>query len=271
MSLIPHISDLLLFLIGVVVVYIIYRYCPDDTKILIQKIIINYGFYIGAFIFWLYFRKKWGIIADFPQEWPGSMYRVTFYVGFVIIIYFAFKSWLYEFRYNTNQFIGDNIHGSVARTHRCGDWIVEFLGTSGLSDEHWCIPWPWTKRISVYHKSTRLKLGNQRVSIAHFEKVDLFDMPVEIADFLEKDTFAKLCLDELWLGVFSNELLASDPEINEILQKFKKINARSNEDSAMLKGKLTKTKGFVSDTIATADKLRGKDWRGSRRPSQQEE
>ena len=167
-SLIPCLPDWLFFLLCILLAIIIYFYLPTEIKKGVNKILVRFGFYIFLFIVWLFWRTRTTLIYQSPDLWPAYMNRATFWVLFIAFCYFALKSWLYEFRYYTNHFVCDNIHGSCHRFQEIGNpgggennWVVFFLGGAGPSDENFVFPWPWTKKIIVVPKSACQFLGNQ--------------------------------------------------------------------------------------------------------------
>lgn len=261
-NIISFIPDWMLFLIIAVICFIIYYYLPDEIKEPIKKFGKEYGFYVVLLLAWLYFRDKWGLVSD--HAWISEMKYASFLIGFVLILYFATKSWLYEQRYYTNQLICDNISGSVHRFQELGNignknnWVVFFLGTSGSSDERFVIPWPWAKKLVIVPKVSCQFIGNQIFVKTQVAKVDILELPEEVAHFVENDTFGKWCKDELYLGYWSIDIKATDPKYEELEALTKKKDSRINELKAMLEGKLTSTKRFISDTLAMQDKLKGK-------------
>lgn len=261
-SLIPYIPDWLLFSLSAVFLFFVYYYLPEDVKDPIKKGLKSYGIYIVLILFWLYFRNKWGFVSE--HEWIGGMKYATFLIFLVGILYFATKSWLYEQRYYTNQLICDNISGSVHRYQEIGsigsrdNWVVFFLGTSGTSDERFVVPWPWAKKLIVVPKVACEFIGNQIFVRSQVAKADILELPEEVAHFIEHDTFGRWCKDEIYFGLWSIRAKASDPKFEELESTMKKTNSRINELKAMLEGKLTSTKRFISDTLAMQDKLKGK-------------
>lgn len=266
---IAPIPDWLLIFAVLIIVFVIYKYMPEEAKKATGTFLKAYGFYIALFLIWIYFRKKWGRVYEDPNRWPANIYYATFIIGFVLLIYFAAKSWLYEQRYYTNHLVCDNIQGSVHRFQEIVSdnvsFIVFFLGTSGSSDEKFVFPWPWPKKLLVAPKSACQFLGNQIKVMSQVHKIeDVYDLPEDVRQFIEKDTFAKWCMDNIYFGLWDVENRAKDPKFGDIELLVQKQSARLNEQDDMLKGKLTRTKAFVSDTIATANKLTGKSWSARR-------
>ena len=259
--------DSVLFLIGFVIAYAIYYYSPDEIKLSIKKVLMDYGVYICLFVFWLYYKNKWGIVAD-HLFWAEMRYA-TFLFCMVGGIYFGVLTWLYEFRYYTNHFMCNNLHGSCHRFQEKGDWAIFFLGGSGSSDEKFVLPFPFCKKIVVVPKVAVQFLGNQIFALSQVEKVDLLDLPEEVADFIENDTFGRWCKDNIYAGLWDEKITALNPKYNDLESLYKKSNARVNELKKMLQGKLTTVKQFVSDTFAMQDKITGKRWasRGSQQPN----
>lgn len=259
--LIGFIPDWILFVIVLVVALLIYRYFPEDVKRGIKRFLMSFGVWIGLLLCWLYFRGKWGYVYEDPSRWPAGLYYATFIFGFIGLLYFAVKTWLYEHRDATDHFISDNIQGSCARYYERGDWAIFFLGTSGASDDRFVIPWPWMKKIVVVPKVAVQFFGSQILALSQVEKVDIDDLDEDIADFIENHPFARWKKDNIYAGLFDQELRASNPQYEEIQSKLKKQNDRINELKKMLKGKLGATKEFISDTFAMTDKIMRKPWR----------
>lgn len=263
-SLIPFIPDWILFiLIGVVAIFI-YRMLPDDLKGSTKNFLKNYGFYIAIFLLWLYFYNKWGVVADY--SWIGQMKYATFLALLGIMLYVGFKSWLYEQRYFTNHLFCDNMHGSCHRYQEIGNvgtgvnWVVFFVDGSGSSDDRFVFPWPWSKRLFIAPKVACQFVGNQIFIKSQLLKAELIDLPEDVADFIEHDTFGRWCKDNIYFGLWSVELKATDPKFTDIELMLQKSDDRINELKEMLRGKLTTVKGFVSDTMAMQEKLKGKSW-----------
>lgn len=258
MSIFSFMPDWMLFLIGIIVAIVIYYNLPDDLKSSVKKFMRSYGFIIIVGLLWLYYRNQWGIVAD--NEVVGQMKLADFMAIEILLIYFGVKSWLYEQRYYTNHAIANNKHGSVHRIQEIGDYVVIFIGGSGTSDERFVIPWPWVQEIWVVPKVACQYLGNQLLVFSQIELVSHMDIDEEISDFIAKDTFAKWHLDNVWSGLWTERLKATDPKYSELQKMLQKKDNRINELKEMLKGKLTIAKTFISDTLAMTDKIKGKDW-----------
>lgn len=256
--------DWLFFSLSFLVSLIIYYYLPDEAKSSIKKFLSAYGFYIGIFIAWLYFRGRWGLVIDDPERWPADMNYATFIFAFVFGLYQIARLWLYENRYKTTQFICNNLSGSCYRRQDIGDWTIFFLGTSGASDNHFVIPWPLPEKIVVVPKNSWDFLGSQMVSTAQVFKRDeylgVYELPEEVSHFLETDQFARFAKSKVYFGIYSEQLRTEDPEVNWEEGHIIKLNTRINELAKMLGGKMKSVKGFVSDTLSTVDKLRGNKW-----------
>lgn len=266
---IPWLPDYLLFLFVFIVALVIYYYLPDELKSGIRRFVVGYGFYIVLFLLWLYYRNQWGVVADY--EFWGQMKYATFLTALVLGLYLGFKMWLFEFRYYTNQAIANNDHGSCHRYHEIGDWAILFIGGSGTSDEKFVFPWPWVKKIWVVPKVAVQFVGNQIFVRSQIDKVDLFDVPglEEVAEFIGNDPFGRWCKEKIYFGLWDEQVKATNPKYAEIESINKKLNARVNELNTMLKGKLTSTKQFISDTFAMQDKIIGKRWQRREQPREE--
>jgi hypothetical protein len=266
------IPDWLVFVLGFIILLVIYYYLPDDIKTAIKKFLRSYGIYIIFFLIWIYWHSQTGTIAESPEKWPADLNRASFFVGLGLILFVAFRNWLYEFRFYTHQFIGDNIHGSCHRYEAIGNvggkqsknpWVVAFLGGSGLSDESWVMPWPFIKKIAVFPLSTFELRGNQMISHAKFEMVtseELLELDEDVSEFIKNDTFGKWAKDNVWVGYASINKLASDPNYNDLKEELKKKNARITELKLMLTGKMSAVKGFVYDAMGIGKKLKGQEY-----------
>lgn len=276
-NIVPFLPDPIFFLIAIGILGFIYYFLPSDIKDSVKKFLAKSWIYIIGFIFWLYFKGKWGLVSDDPSRWPANMSYASFIIGFLLLLYWGIKSWLYEMRYYTHHFVGDNISGSYTRVQEVGNvaeddsWVVVFLGTSGSSDEKMIFPWPFPQKIAVFPKSTADFLGSQLVAKCQFAKVDILEMPEEVHNFIENDSFARWAKDDLWFGIFSTELNASDPKYQSLFNKIVSENSRKNELTTMLKGKLNIVKNFVTDTMAIQEKFKGKSWRQQPRQQENEE
>ncbi|MDH3352829.1 MAG: hypothetical protein OEL87_00070 [Nanoarchaeota archaeon] len=233
----------------------------DDTKKDVKKFLFEHWIWLLLLGILIYGWKKWGVVAD--HLWVAEMNYALFLVLLLGLMAFGVKAWTYEWRYNTDQFVGDNIHGSCAKYFLIGDWFVGFLGTAGNSDEKLVFPWPWMKKVVVCHKDSIEFKGNQIIAINQFFKQDIYPIPSDVKTFIEGHPIAKHC-DEIYFGYFSQQQLAKYPEYSELQDKYLKSNSRKNELDEMLKGKMSSVKGYVTDAVGTIDKLKGKDWR---RPS----
>jgi len=253
--------DWLLFIIGGIVTIVIYYNLPDELKSSVKKFMRSYGFVIVVGLLWIYYRSQWGIVAD--NETIGQMKLADFMAIEALLIYFGAKSWLYEQRYFTNHAISNNRQGSVHRIQELGDYVVIFIGGSGASDSNFVIPWPWVQEIWVVPKVACQWFGNQLLVASQLEFVSHMDVDEEISDFIKNDTFGRWHLDNVWTGLWTEQLKASNPKYSELYEVMKKKDNRINELKEMLKGKLTIAKTFISDTMAMTDKIKGKEWRRS--------
>lgn len=250
-----------------VVTIFIYYFLPEEMKYGARKIFATYGVYILLFLLWLYFRNKWGIVAE--NETIGQMKLATFMFLLGCLIYFAVVSWLYEFRYYTNHAVANNRHGSCHRYQEVGDWIILFIGGSGSSDQHFVIPWPYVKEIWVVPRVSVQFLGNQIFVLTQLEKVETLDLPEEeLENAIVFDVFGKWAKHEVYFGIAPEKIKAIYPQYHDLQSLLMKQGARINELKNMLKGKLNTTKTFVSDTLGMTDKFRGKSWKSSAPPEE---
>jgi len=266
--------DPLFFLIVGGLSLIIYFYLPEDMRKSIKNFLKNFGFYIFLALCYFYFKDKWGMVRD--NEWPGGISQASFVIGFILLMYWGVKSWMYEQRYYTNHLISDNVSGSCHRYQEIEatdgmTWIAFFLGTSGSSDEKFVFPWPWSKKVLFAPKICCEFLGNQILVKAQTPKVDVLDLDENLSFFVENDTFGRWCLEDLYCGIAPVSVKLEFPEYRTLENVIKKQNNRINELAKMLKGKLTDTKGFISDTMAMTNKLQGKDSFRRNQPTQRPE
>lgn len=267
-SLIPCIPDWLLLIFVGLVFILVYRVLDEQTRASVNKFLRNYGFWIVLGIIWIYWRMRTGTIYESPEKWPATLNRADFFIGLAALLYWGVKSWLFEFRYYTNHFICDNIQGSCHRWHRIANvggtgnsYIVLLLGGSGISDEKFCIPWPWIHKIVIVPESSVQFIGNQIVSFTQAEKVNILDLDEEIYNFIQADTFTRWAKDEIYFGLWNIEAKMQNPELTQIQQNIEKKNATINKYKEMLNGNLSTFKQFVSDTMGITKKLKGDDWR----------
>lgn len=252
-----------IILIALVAALLIYKYLlPDDLKPKIKAFLSKYGFVIIIVILWLYYRKRWGFIYEDPSRWPANMYYATFLAALLIGIYVVVMLEMYRERYHTYGFISNNVCGSCSRRLDIGKFTVFFIGTSGRSDDHIVLPFPIPQKIVVVPKVSWDFVGSHIVAMSQVFKRDLSDIPPAVRHFLETDTFAKLAKDEIYYGLWTEKMRAVNPKVNEIEATNTKLNERIAVQEKMLKGKLSETKIFVSDTMATIDKIKGKSWLG---------
>lgn len=268
MAIISFLPDWLVLIFFGVILYVIYYNLPEETKSGVKKFLMEYGVYVVIFLIWLYWKSQTGSIYESPDKWPANVNRATFFCGLGVLVFILVKSWLYEFRYYTHHFTADNISGSCHRYHEIGNvgepennWAVFFLGGSGTSDERFVFPWPWIKKVVVVPKCSVQFLGNQIIAFSQVDKVDINDLPEDVRDFIENDNFGRWVKDKIYFGLWDVQKKARSPKYVKIESELKKANHRINELADMLKGKLSRTKAFISDTLAMTDKVRGKDWR----------
>lgn len=263
---IPWVSDWVLFLFIAIIAIIVYSYLPSEIKQTTKEFLKKYGIYIAIFLAWLYFRNKWGFVYEFPEKWPADMRRATFFAVFALMLFQLAKWLMYEQRYYTRAFVSNGVSGSCNRFQEVGDWIVFFIGTTGSSTEKLVIPFPIPQKIVVAPRVAVDYLGEPIVCKSLVSKVDVTDLPEEVRDFIEKDTFGRIAKENVWFGIWDQEIRTSNPRYDEIELLLKKYNSRVNELSDMLKGKLKTVKGYVSDTLAMTDKLKGKSWKSRASP-----
>ena len=238
-----------------------------ELKSMLNNVLKKVGLWVVLLIIWLYWRSKSLSIGDTPNKFPATLNMADFYVSLGVILFLWGASWLYKERYFTNHFICDNISGSCHRFHEVGNmgdpknnWVVLLLGGSGRSDEKMIFPWPFVQKIVVVPKSACEFKGNQIVAHSHVSKVDLYDLSPEVRRFVEDDTFGKWAKENIFCGLWDIKKIAKDPRYSEIEDLMKKLHSRINEQDDMLKGKLTRMKGFLSDTMAMKNKAEGKEW-----------
>ena len=260
----------------IVIGIIIYSFLPEETKKVTKSVLKKYGFWIILIVILWYGWTRWGVVADY--DWIANMKYAQFIFLLCALLYWGVSSFLYEMRYNTIHLIADNIHGSCHRYQEISNlgpgvnWVIFFLDGSGTSDDRLVIPWPFARRLVIVPKVACQFIGNQILIKSQLSKLEWNspEIPEDVADFIEKDTFARWCKEEIYIGYFSIEIKATDPKYSEVELMSRKKDARINELKEMLRGKLTTVKGFVSDTMAMQDKLRGKDWRKNPQPQQME-
>jgi hypothetical protein len=100
-------------------------------------------------------------------------------------------------------------------------------------------------------------IGNQIFCRTKLEHVDLEDLPPHVRHFVEKDTFAKIARDEIYFGIFSEALCTQDPKYDEISALVKKQDYRISMQEKFLKAQTRESQGYISDTLATVDRIRG--------------
>jgi hypothetical protein len=254
--------ELILWIGGAIALFVIYVYLPDQIKSAVKGVFLNYGFYIFLIVLVIYGWNKWGYVRDYPNL--ADMHYALFLAISLALLYFAVSSWLFKERYYTNHVIADNVSGSCNRIQEIEGtdgliWVVCFLGTSGSSDEKFVVPWPWCQKILVAPKMCCEFVGNQLLVKAQCPKVDLYDTDENVCSFIKNDPFGRWCQDEIFMGIAPAEVRTLFPNYRKLEQIIKKQNDRINEQDDMLKGKLTRSKIFISDTMAMTDKLRGKE------------
>ena len=272
-SILSFMPDSIFFILIALALVLLYSLLPDDVKSITKKFLKQYGIFIILFLFWLYFKSKWGFVYTDPNRWPANMRYATFIAFFVLMIY-GMGSWLlYKERYFSTHFICNNIAGSCVRRHDIGDWTIFYIGGSGSSDEKMVFPFPFAQKIVVVPKDSWKHVGSHMVSDCQVRKVDKTEsnplgeddnritalgLPEDITDFLEKDTFGKRALDEVYIGYVSEEFKTDNPGVVKLEEDLRKKDARIAELNKMLLGKMSHVKGFVSDAKAIGDKLSGK-------------
>jgi hypothetical protein len=262
--------DFLLFLLIGFISIVVYSQLSDDIKTGIKNFLKRFGVFIVLGCLWLYFRKQWGLVAE--NEFFGQMYLATFLLWLTLLIYFGVKSWLYEQRYYTDHAIANNRQGSCAKYFEIGEWVILFIGNSGSSDERFVIPWPWIKEIWVVPKCAVQFIGNQICVLSQLELSNYMEMPEEeISHFIETHPMARWCKDNVYFGLWTEKIKAHNPIYSELQQNLKKSQERLLEATKMLKGKLTVTKQFISDTLGMTEKFKGKDWRNQQPQSNRED
>lgn len=260
MAILSFMPDYLFFIIIGILLIILYRFMPDDIKDGIKKITINYGVYIIILLFWLYFRTKWGYVYENPEKWPGNWMYATFIASFALLLFQSAKWLMYEQRYFTRAVVANNLSGSCNRYQEIGDWIVLFVGTTGSSTEKLVLPFPIPQKLIVVPKVACDYIGEHIVVKSQVFLRSVFDLPEDVCHFIETDTFARLAINNIYFGLWDEELRTSNPDAKEIESNLVKLNKRVNELTKMLDGKLGTVKGFVSDTMATVDKFKGKSY-----------
>ena len=275
-TIIPGFPDWAFFVCLIILVLGIYLFLIStfpEVKSTLNNVIKKIGLWVVLLGVWLYWRAHSVLVSEMPNDFPATLNRADFFVGLGVIFFLWGASWLYKERYFTSHFICDNVSGSCHRFHEVGNmgdpannWVVFLLGGSGRSDEKMVFPWPFIQRVVVVPKSACEWRGNQIVAHSHVSKTDLYDLSPEVRNFLENDTFGKWAKENIYCGLWDIKKIAKDPKYSEIEDLMKKLNSRVNELDDMLKGRLTRMKTFLSDTIAMKNKSEGKDWRMNNGP-----
>jgi len=252
---------LTLGVIFIILLLIYFLVLPEDTRRLLNRFLTKFGIYIVLFVIWLVFRKRWGKIYEVPGRWPAMHYWVTFLVVLILVIYWLVTLFLYKQRYLTYHAIANNRSGSCAYYFHKGDYTILLIGTSGRTDEKIVIPNPVPQEIWVIPRCAWRKIGGQMLLESQIVRKDFIDMPPEVREAIEEHPLASVRKNKIYYGLWSQKTRASDPKYNEIEQKLTEAYARINELQDMLKAKLKNVKGFISDTFAMQEKIRGKDWK----------
>lgn len=198
---------------------------------------------------YLYFRDRWGIVAD---SWLGQYRSATVFLFTSLFIWQTGKMFLQSERYKSTQAIADNRHGSCGKYEEKGDYVVLNIGSlSGDAD----IPWRSGHETWVVRRESFKKIGEQIYVGTQLDKSDILEVPPYIKDFIESTSGYNK--ENIYYGEFSQIAKIDDPEKNEVTDKLRDNQRLNNELKAMLRGKTSAIKGFVSDTAAIQKKAKG--------------
>jgi hypothetical protein len=258
----PWFPDIVTFVLFGAILLIIYVWIlPKEMRAPVKKVVGKFWFPLLLIVLWLYFRKRWGMIYEIPSRWPANMYFATFIFGLILILYLIVVYLMYYQRYMTYHAIANNRSGSCSYYDNIGDFTIFKIGTCGRTDKKIVIPYPVPKELWIIPRCAWRKVGGQMLLETKLFKSDLNDLPEEVKEHIDKDIFSRLAKDEIWFGLWSQKVRAADPKYSEIESMNKKLNDRINELNDMLKSKLKTVKGYINETFAMSDKVKGKTWK----------
>jgi len=228
------------------------------------------------------FKKHWGVLFVavayiYMRAYSGSFgpddtfnLKANTYGVMLLFLWGIAKNFLGLERYKSTQAIADNRSGSCAEYKEVGDYVVLNIGSCDAP----LFPWSWGHETWVVPKRHFNKINNKatasRTQIkikTNIQRSDLGEVGAKVKDFIEGDSGYNK--ENVFYGEFSRDEILSKPifkddelaklNTSEYENKLKDTNRLLNEARAMLKGKTSAIKGFVSD----ADVIRKKAGGGS--------
>lgn|SRR3990167_2238721 len=214
-----------LAILGLLVIWWIWGRMSFYTKKTIKEFLTPTRIFLFAFILVWYFWAKYGSVEEFANA--------NFYMPMLGLLYFVGVNLIGKLRYQTQQVICSNFHGSFSkpplRVNGFLIFAIDSFNAGGLA-------WDDAKRVLVLREETCELFERGAVSIARVAPVLIYDLDPDVKLEIERNKNLKRAKNEVYYGWFD--------DINEVdwtpeeLEQFEREKINTNEIYNFLKKEL---------------------------------
>jgi len=180
-------------IIIIIAVFLIYRKLDVYTQLQLKKIFSGRNLAIIFFIggWWLWAKSGEDVTISTATRWMPIF-------GLLVL---AGSQWIGALRYETQQVVTPNFHGSYSKSpiRYNGFYIfaIDSFNAGGLS-------WDFAKRILIVREETVQFFDRGAVSIAKPTRVSGYELGDEIMNMIRDDKFLKTGMNEIYYGWFDD-------------------------------------------------------------------
>lgn len=247
-----------LIALGLFIIISVWSRLDSETRSDIKSFLWKAKVPIALIIFFIYTSQVWGTVAETQV---GQWKAATLFFFFGLFVWISTNLFIARERYESTTAIADNRHGSCAKYERRGDWVILNIGSIDAT----AFPYPFGHEVWVCPITAFNKLADQLIVKSQLQRVDVTEVPTEVHDFIIATTGYNK--ENVYFGIFTLEEKLNDKvkletsegklRLAEYETKLKDTNRMLNEARAMVKGKTSVIKSFVSDTDTILKKAKG--------------
>jgi hypothetical protein len=219
---------------GVILLLYIYTKLDPYTKRQISKTLNKRNLIIIGLVAGWYFWNKYGNIAEVSDA--------NRWMPLIVLACFTFTQIIGNLRYQTQQFICPNFHGSFSKPpkHVNGFYLfaIDSFNAGGVA-------WDYGSRIVVVREETAELFIEGAISIANLGFVSRYELDDDVRHFIETNKYFKGATNNVYYGWFDNI-----ERVDFDFQKLKKL-ADQSKDSHNIYNLLKKELNVDNPSIPT--------------------
>lgn len=238
------------FLIGGIIIFIIWIKLPFDAKIVIKKLFKNPITYLFLFGIAWYIWGRYGKTM--------TIRTANYWMPFLLLIIFLIMNTFGNMRYHTRQIITPNFHGSFTKAKNVNGFIIFNIG----SFDAFGISIPMANKILILREETTIIVEEGAISISRISPVTIYELDSDVKTFIEKTSYLKNSKNNIFYGWFDDinkvdwdehelmkmennkkdfpldllkkEFNVENPSVNELYRLYRNINKAYNRQGEIL-------------------------------------